>query len=86
MSHNQNATHAILRELFKYSNICFANHLGSTSFSRTPDRDFRYFYPREKILSHIPVQAHGKDKKKRTAARRPHAGRTSICDVIVMLK
>ena len=36
-------------------------------------------------LSHIPVQAIGKDKK-RTVARRPHDGRTSICDVIVMLK
>ena len=36
-------------------------------------------------LSHIPVPASGKDRK-RTAARRSHAGRTSIRDVIVMLK
>ena len=43
------------------------------------------FYPCEIILSHIPVPARVKDKK-RTAARRPHAGRTSIRDVIVMLK
>ena len=35
--------------------------------------------------THIPVPAGGKDKI-RTAARRPHAGRTSIRDVIVMLK
>ena len=37
------------------------------------------------ILSHIPVPARGKDRN-RTAARRLHAGRTSIRDVIVMLK
>ena len=37
-------------------------------------------------LSHIPVPAGGKDKKKRTAARRPHAGRRWIRDVIKMLK
>ena len=37
-------------------------------------------------LSHTPIPALGKDKKKRTAARRPHAGRTSIRDVIVMFK
>ena len=36
-------------------------------------------------LSHIPVPASGKDRK-RTAARRSRAGRTSIRDVIVMLK
>ena len=36
-------------------------------------------------LSHKPVPARGKVKK-RTAARRPHAGRTSIRDVIVMVK
>ena len=35
-------------------------------------------------LSHIPVPTRGKDKK-RTAARRPQAGRTSIRDVVVML-
>ena len=35
-------------------------------------------------LSHTPVPALGKDKK-RLAARRPHAGRTSFHDVIVML-
>ena len=37
------------------------------------------------ILSHIPIPARGKDKK-RTAARWPHAGRTSFRDVIIMLK
>ena len=35
--------------------------------------------------SNIPVPAHGKDKNQ-TAARRPHAGGTSIRDAIVMLK
>ena len=47
---------------------------------------FGCFYPCEVYLSHIPVPARRKDKKKRTAARRPHAGRTSIRDVIVMLQ
>ena len=37
------------------------------------------------VRSHIPVPSREKDKK-RTAARRSHTGRTSICDVIVMLK
>ena len=46
---------------------------------------FPLFYPCEIILSYIPVPARGKDEK-RTAARRPHAGRMSIRDVIVMLK
>ena len=36
-------------------------------------------------LSHMPISAQGKDKK-RTAARQPHARRTSFRDVIVMLK
>ena len=36
-------------------------------------------------LSHVPIPAHGKDKKQ-TAARRSTAGRTSISDVIVLLK
>ena len=54
-------------------------------YSRTPDQDFRCFYPYETILSHIPIPASGKDKN-RTAVRQPHAGRMSICDVIVMLK
>ena len=31
--------------------------------SRTPDRDFRCFYPCEIILSHTPVPALGKGKK-----------------------
>ena len=53
--------------------------------SRTPDRDFRCFYPCEIFLSHTPIPALGKDIK-RTAARRPHAGRMSIRDVIIMLK
>ena len=35
--------------------------------SRTPDRDFRCFYPFELIVPHIPIPARGKDKK-RTAA------------------
>ena len=33
------------------------------NFSRTPDRNFRCFYPCEKILSHTPVPSIGKDKK-----------------------
>ena len=36
-------------------------------------------------LSHIHVPAYRKDKKL-TAARRPHAGCSSFCDIIVMLK
>ena len=49
-------------------------------FSRTPDQDFRCFYPCE-----ITVPARGKDKKG-TAARQSHAGSTLISDIIVMLK
>ena len=37
-----------------------------------------FFYPCEIILSQIPVLVHEKDKR--------HAGHTSICDVISMLK
>ena len=33
------------------------------------------------ILSHIPVPARGKDKK-----QQPNAGRTSMSDIIIMLK
>ena len=44
--------------------------------------DFRCFYPCELFVSHTPIGAPGKDKKQ-TAARQPHAGRTSIRDVIV---
>ena len=47
-----------------------------------PDWDFRCFYPCKIFLSHTPVPALGKDKKN----EQPHAGRTSIRDVIVMLK
>ena len=36
------------------------------------------------ILSHTPIPTLGKDKKQ-AAPRRPHVGRTSIRDVIVML-
>ena len=46
---------------------------------------FPLFYPCEIFLSQTPIQALGKDKK-RTAGRRPHAGRMSIRDVIVMVK
>ena len=51
--------------------------------SRTPDRDFRWFYHviYFYLLSHIPVPALGKDK-----SEQPHAGRTSTRDVVVMLK
>ena len=37
------------------------------------------------LLSHIPVPALGKDKK-RTATRGPHTGRMSFRDVIAMIK
>ena len=50
------------------------------AISRTPDRDFRCFYPCEIFLSHKPIPALGKDKKN----KQPHSGRTSIRDVIVM--
>ena len=53
--------------------------------SRTPDRDFHWFYSCEIIPSHIPVPAI-RTIKKRRAARWSHAGQTSIRDVIVMLK
>ena len=43
------------------------------------------FYLSHILLSYIPVPALGKDKK-RTAARRPHAGRTSFRGVIAMIK
>ena len=46
---------------------------------------FLLFYPCWIILSHIPIPALGKDKKK-TAARRLRAGGTLIRDVIVMSK
>ena len=39
----------------------------------------------EKTLPHKPVPALGKEKK-RTAARLPHAPRTSIQDVTVIIK
>ena len=42
-----------------------------SSISRTPDRDFRFFHPCEIFLSHTPIPALGKDKK-RTVARWPH--------------
>ena len=45
-------------------------------FSRTPDRNFRCTHP---------YQPMGKIKK-RTAARRPHAGRKSFHDATIMLK
>ena len=54
--------------------------------SRKPDQDFRCFYACEIIPSHIPVPAQGKGNIKRTAARWPHAGPTSIRNVIVMLE
>ena len=47
---------------------------GDKTCSGTPDQDFHCFYPFE-------IPALGKDKKEQ-----PHAGRTSIPDVIVMLK
>ena len=37
------------------------------------------------VFTHVPVPARGKDKK-RTAARRPHAGQTSSHDVILVFK
>ena len=50
------------------------------TFSHTRS-GFRLFLPREIFLSHTPVPALGKDKK-----TQPHAGRTSIRDVIIMVK
>ena len=54
-------------------------------FSCTTDWDFCCFYPCEIILPHIPIPGHGKDRNQ-TATRWRHAGCTSICDVIEMLK
>ena len=53
--------------------------------SCTTDQDFHCFNQCGIFLSHTPVPALGKDKN-RTAARRPHAGCTTISDVIVILK
>ena len=52
--------------------------------SHIPDPDFRCVYPCGISLPDIPVPACGKEKT--TVARPPHLGRTSICDVVVMLK
>ena len=54
-------------------------------YSCTPDRDFRCFYSCAIILSNTPVPAKRIDTKRIVASRR-HAGRTSIRDVIVVLK
>ena len=56
-----------------------------TSFklSRTPDRVSHCFYPCEKILFQILLQARVVGKIKN---QQPHAGHTSISDFIVMFK
>ena len=59
--------------------------LHGCTVSHTPDQDSGCFYPWEIILSHIPVPACGKYNK-RTATHWLYAGRTSIPDVIVMIK
>ena len=41
-------------------------------FSRTPDRDFRCFYPCEIFLSYSPVPALGKDKKTNSSTLASH--------------
>ena len=73
-------------------NYLWIRHCTTCSFTknktiifRAPDRNVRYFYPCEVILHHTPIPALEKDKK-RIAACRPHAGRTSIRDVIVMFR
>ena len=53
-------------------------HYTGIKYSCTPERDFRCFYPCEIILSH-PYQPMGKIKNEQ-----PHAGCTSIRDVIEM--
>ena len=51
------------------------------NLSRTPDRDFRCFFPCEIIISHIYLyQSVGKIKK-RTAARWPHVPPWRHCNV-----
>ena len=52
------------------------------TYSRTPDWDFYCFNQSEIILSHIPIPAHGKDKKN----EQQHAGRMLIRDVICNVK
>ena len=54
-------------------------------FSFLHDRDFRCFYPCGINLSHIPVPARGKDKK-RTVVRQSHGSCTSFHDATVLLK
>ena len=51
-------------------------------YSRTPDRDFRCFYPCEIFLS---ISHTHTSPRKRYRNEQPHAGRTSIRDAIVML-
>ena len=81
-------TSLVIEESLSYclAGLRFSQHAYLTFISRTPDRDFCCFYTCERILSNTFVPALGKDKKKRTAARRPHAGRTSIRDAILMYK
>ena len=52
----------------------------SLYFSRTPDRDFRCFYPCEMFLTHTSVPALGKDKKG-TAAHWLHVDPWRRCNV-----
>ena len=47
--------------------------------ARTPGQEFRCVYSCEKILSHIPIPAHGKDKK-RSSARWQHANPRRHCN------
>ena len=61
-----------------------SRHEAQYLFSHTPDWD-PSFFACEIMISRIPIQACGKDKKG-AAARWQHAGRTSIRYVIVMFK
>ena len=41
--------------------MCISLQVYSNWVSRIPDRDFRYFYPCKKFLSHIPTHTRSSD-------------------------
>ena len=56
------------------------------SISRTPDQDFRCFYPCEIILCHIPVPARGKDKKTDSCTSTARRSVTYVCMYVLKLR
>ena len=52
--------------------------VGTMSFPRTTDLDFRSLYPCEIILSHIPIPALGKDKNEQPHVDHTQAARRCV--------